>query len=209
MVEEHILVVGQSPADNRHRPGRHLGAGWVITEQLERWFLDAGFQRGAAQRVYFQNIVPVYVGERGPRRSEILMYRPWFDGELRIIRPSLVLTLGRIASGEFVGDGKWNWIEDAGRLKLIERAGLDMWVMCMPHPSGVNRIWNTEEGTQIHDQSLQLLKWARIQMEMVPHDAPNPSSLAHSLLSAVLFNDTRGKYQTHGSTQATQEDQGL
>lgn len=88
-----ILFVGEAPGRNEAATGRPFcgAAGRVLDELLSA----AGIKRG---NVYITNIVkdrpPL---NRDPSPEEVLMYAPFLDRQIEIIKPRVIGTLGRIS----------------------------------------------------------------------------------------------------------------
>lgn len=88
-----ILFVGEAPGRNEAATGRPFcgAAGRVLDELFSR----AGIRR---EEVYITNIVkdrpPL---NRDPLPEEVLMYAPFLDRQIEIIKPRVIGTLGRIS----------------------------------------------------------------------------------------------------------------
>jgi uracil-DNA glycosylase len=113
-----VMLVGEQPGDAEDRAGRPFvgPAGRLLDEALE----SAGIDRKTA---YVTNTVKHFKWEpRGKRRlhskanaTEIKACRPWLEGELRAIRPTVLVCLGATAAQALLGAqfrvtaqrGKW------------------------------------------------------------------------------------------------------
>jgi len=101
-----VMLVGEQPGDQEDRAGRpFVGlAGRLLDEALE----TAGIDRTSA---YVTNVVKHFKWEaRGKRRihakpawSEIAACRPWLDGELEAVRPTVLVCLGATAAQAILG----------------------------------------------------------------------------------------------------------
>ena len=101
-----VMLVGEQPGDQEARAGRPFvgPAGRLLDEALE----TAGIDREAA---YVTNVVKHFKWEaRGKRRihakpawSEIAACRPWLDGELEAVRPTVLVCLGATAAQALLG----------------------------------------------------------------------------------------------------------
>jgi len=90
-----VMFVGEAPGRNEAATGRPFvgAAGKILNELLE----SAGIAR---EDVYITNIVkdrPPF--NRDPLPDEIEIYGPFLDHQIRIIQPSVIVTLGRYAMG--------------------------------------------------------------------------------------------------------------
>lgn len=90
-----VMLIGEAPGRNEAATGRPFvgAAGKILDELLE----SAGIKRGD---VYITNIVkdrPPF--NRDPLPEEIAVYAPFLDRQIDIIRPEVIVTLGRYAMG--------------------------------------------------------------------------------------------------------------
>ncbi len=133
-----VVLVGEAPGDREDREGKPFvgPAGAILTKALE--------QAGLASRdLYLTNAVKHFKFEpRGKRRihkkpdaGEITACHPWLEGELRKVRPSIVVCLGVTAARAVFGRP----------VKIGERRGRfeaspDGWdVTVTVHPSAILR----------------------------------------------------------------------
>lgn len=102
------MLVGEAPGRQEDRRGEpFIGqAGRFLDELLAL----AGLSRG---QVYITNVVksrpfagPPPGVNRAPAPQEIAACRHWLDEQLRIIRPQIIVALGRVALESFVPGGK-------------------------------------------------------------------------------------------------------
>lgn len=90
-----LMFIGEAPGRNEAATGRPFvgAAGKILNELLE----SAGIPR---EEVYITNIVkdrPPF--NRDPEPAEIAAYGPFLDRQIEIIRPAVLVTLGRYAMG--------------------------------------------------------------------------------------------------------------
>lgn len=98
-----IVLIGEAPGRQEDRQGEpFVGAAGKVLEEL---LASVGLSR---DDVYITNVVksrptsgPRPGRNRPPAPEEIAACRPWLDEQLRIIRPAVIVTLGRIALEEF------------------------------------------------------------------------------------------------------------
>ena len=103
-----LMLVGEMPGNDEDLAGRPFvgPAGRV----LDRALADAGIERDDA---YVTNVVKHFKWEqRGKRRlhkrptsEEVAACRPWFDAELDLIRPEVLVCLGATAAKALLGAG--------------------------------------------------------------------------------------------------------
>ena len=160
-VGNRVMVVGQAPgALARERPMPYLGA---TGRTLRGWLARAGFDDGALHgRFYLTSLTKCFPGpsasgkgDRAPSAAEVALCRTHLDRELALVRPELVLALGRLAAVAFLGSAPLT--ELVGTLQPAERAGHRLLVLPLPHPSGVSRSLNDPATRARHERALDLL----------------------------------------------------
>jgi uracil-DNA glycosylase family 4 len=88
-----IMFIGEGPGFHEDRQGRPFvgAAGNYLNELLEK----IGFER---EDVYITNVVKCRPpGNRDPQPEEIEACRPYLDKQIDLIRPRLIVTLGRFS----------------------------------------------------------------------------------------------------------------
>jgi DNA polymerase len=86
-----LMFIGEGPGFHEDRQGRPFvgAAGQFLNELLE----SIGLKR---KEVYITNVVKCRPpGNRDPQPDEIAACRPYLDGQIELIRPRLIVTLGR------------------------------------------------------------------------------------------------------------------
>lgn len=142
-----FLLVGQAPgqvelASRRPFSGR---AG----KELDRWMVRAGFADAEEFRraTYIAALMRCFPG-RNPRGSGDL--KPplkgvancahWLDAELFLLRPRVVIPVGQLAIGRFLGAGS---LDD----RVGRQFGTAPVIVPLPHPSGQSR-WLNDAGNR-------------------------------------------------------------
>ena len=90
-----ILMIGEAPGRNEAKTGRPFcgTAGKVLDQLLQH----VGLER---ESIYITNIVKDRPPEnRDPTAEEISVYGPFLDEQIEIIKPKIIVTLGRYAMG--------------------------------------------------------------------------------------------------------------
>jgi uracil-DNA glycosylase len=161
-----VMVVGQAPGALAHeRPYPYMGA---TGKTLRGWLATAGFEAEALHgRFYLTSLTKCFPGasvsgkgDRAPSAAEIGLCAGHLDRELALVRPELVLALGRLAITALVGPGPLATL--VGTLREVERAGHRFLVLPLPHPSGVSRWLNDPANRERHARALALLAEERV-----------------------------------------------
>jgi DNA polymerase len=88
-----IVFVGEGPGENEDLQGRPFVG--RAGEQLNKWIAAMGLKR---EDVYIANIVKCRPpGNREPAPDEVATCTPYLERQIEIIRPSVLVTLGRPA----------------------------------------------------------------------------------------------------------------
>lgn len=132
-----VMLVGEQPGDQEDLQGRPFvgPAGKVLDKALEA----AGIDR---DDVYVTNAVKHFKFEpRGKRRihkkpngMQIAACRPWFDEEVRAVKPSVIVCLGATAAQALLGP-KFRVTQDRG--KIISTGAIP--IIATVHPSSILR----------------------------------------------------------------------
>lgn len=161
-VRSRVMLVGQAPGTREPLLGRPFA--WTAGKTLFRWFEEAsGFGEDffraniymAAVCRCFPGKHPKGSGDRVPDEVEIANCAPWMEREIAILRPGLVVPVGRLAIGQFVDVPKLSDV--IGRCISGERAGVKFDLIAIPHPSGASTWHRTEPGRTLLRRALRLL----------------------------------------------------
>jgi len=141
-VVSRVLLVGQAPGDKEPKLGRPFA--WTAGKTLFRWFNEAAGIDEAAFRasVYMAAVCRCFPGkkasggDRVPSPEEIGKCSDWLDRELELLKPSLVIAVGKLAIAQFMEVEK---LDDAvGRVFRLSRAGVSFDLIPLPHSSGAS-----------------------------------------------------------------------
>lgn len=157
-----IMLVGQAPGkseleDRRAFTGR---AG----RTLFRWLEPTGLDEAAFRRdVYIAAVTRCYPGpspggrgDRVPSLEEQALCAPWLGAELDLIRPALLIPVGRLAIDRFLGADPLDRL--VGRVHVANVRGRDVKVIPLPHPSGASSWINTPANRALLDRALSHLR---------------------------------------------------
>src|SRR5688572_15603057 len=159
-----VMLVGQAPGkseleDRRAFTGR---AGRTLFRWLERSGLDeAAFRR----EVYIAAITRCYPGpspsgrgDRVPSLDEQALCAPWLDTEIDLIRPALIIPVGRLAIDRFLDAEPLDRL--VGRVHVARVRGRSIKVIPLPHPSGASSWVNVPVNRALLDCALDHLRAA-------------------------------------------------
>jgi uracil-DNA glycosylase len=161
-VPSDILLVGQAPGVREPGLGRPFA--WTAGRTLFRWFEEAcGFGEDVFRaRIYMAAVCrcfpgkhPKGSGDRVPDEAEIANCAPWLAREISLLRPRLVIPVGKLAIAQFLDAGKLT--EVIGRRFVLQREGVTFDLVGLPHPSGASTWHRMEPGRTLLRRALRLL----------------------------------------------------
>ena len=125
-----LVVIGEAPGAEEDASGRpFVGRSGQL---LDKILQAAGFSR---QEVYICNILKCRPpGNRNPMENEIISCMPWLLRQLQIIRPKLILMLGKVAANTILDN---TLSLGSMRGKLITWKGYDCFITY--HPAALLR----------------------------------------------------------------------
>jgi uracil-DNA glycosylase len=155
------MLIGQAPGEKEGPAGRPFA--WTAGRTLFQWFAGIGLEEAAfRRRVYMAAVCRCYPGkapkggDRVPSRTEIRSCAPWMRAEMRILRPRLILPVGRLAAARFLSFGRLtDVIGEAHRAPDLCGRAVD--VIPLPHPSGASPWHRVEPGKALLERALVLI----------------------------------------------------
>jgi uracil-DNA glycosylase len=176
-VRSQVLLIGQAPGAREGAAGRPFA--WTAGKQLFKWFATLGVDEETFRsRVYMAAVCRCFPGkkpgggDREPGRDEIAACAGWLDRELELLRPRLVLPVGRLAIVELLGDAPLGDV--IGRQHRAERAGVTVDVLPLPHPSGASTWFKREPGITLLSRALNLVAGHPAWRATFPSARPHP-----------------------------------
>ncbi len=163
---QRLMIVGQAPGPSAgERPLPYTGA---TGRTLRRWLERAGFPPEALHRDFYLTSLtkcfpgpatgPGAKGDRPPSAREIALCARHLDREVALVRPEIIVSLGRLAAERLDPTARRLPLTDlVGTLRPAERAGHAFCLLPLPHPSGVSRWLNDPAHSARLDVALAIL----------------------------------------------------
>jgi len=156
-----VLLVGQAPGDKEPKLGRPFA--WTAGRTLFRWFYEAAGIAEAQFRasVYMAAVCRCFPGkkasggDRVPSPEEIKKCSAWLDRELELLRPALVIPIGKLAIAQFMEVDKLDGV--VGRVFPLKRGGLFFDLIPLPHSSGASPWRYSAAGKPLLAKALSLI----------------------------------------------------
>lgn len=153
-----ILLIGEAPGFHEHVQRRpFVGRSGKL---LRKVLAEVGFP---PESVYITNIVKARPPDnRDPSPEEIAAYRPFLDQEIRVVAPTLIVTLGRFSMAKFLPDVKISQVH--GRLHRVIWQQQPTYVLPMYHPAAALRSTQlTTSFTNDFQKLAKVLDWVKSQ----------------------------------------------
>jgi uracil-DNA glycosylase len=160
-IRSEVMIVGQAPGPREpllQRPFAHTAG-----KTLFRWFEKfCGLNEAAVRsKIYFAAVCRCFPGknssgtDRVPAFDEVRNCSPWMDAEIQILRPTLIIPVGRLAILQFIDCEKLEKV--IGRKFRAKRAGHCFDVIPLPHPSGASPWHKIPPGRDLTKRALKLV----------------------------------------------------
>ncbi len=160
-VVSRVISVGQAPGVKEPVLGRPFA--WTAGKTLFGWFHRACGISEADFRatIYMAAVCRCFPGktkvggDRVPDPTEVATCRRWLDAELSMLRPALVLPIGKLAIQQFLPADKLT--EIIGKKFTITAGDHEFDLVPLPHPSGASPWHRMEPGRTLLAQALDLI----------------------------------------------------
>ena len=155
------MLIGQAPGQTEIGGGPPFAGRAGRT--LFKWLATVGMDEATAREwLYISAITRCYPGahpsgrgDRVPAPAERARCADWLEDELRIIRPSVIVPVGRLAIDRFLGPRPL--AELIGAEHEVVHAGGRSIAIPLPHPSGASSWIHAPGNRDLLDRALALL----------------------------------------------------
>ncbi|HZZ19751.1 MAG TPA: uracil-DNA glycosylase family protein [Opitutaceae bacterium] len=160
-VASEIMLIGQAPGDKEPIMGRPFA--WTAGKTLFKWFAASpGWTEDQVRdRIYFAAVCRCFPGklpmggDRVPAPDEIENCNYWMEKEFKLLRPKLVLPVGKLAISRFLESAPLQ--ETIGKAFKVKLAGMEADCIPLPHPSGASPWHRMEPGITLLRKALDLI----------------------------------------------------
>lgn len=160
-VVSEVILIGQAPGPREpvlQRPFAHTAG-----KTLFQWFdafcgMDEAIVRST---IYFAAVCRCFPGktptggDRVPAPDEIHNCSSWMDDEIKLLRPRLIIPVGRLAIAQFIDCEKLEKV--VGRSLRVTRAQHRFDLIPLPHPSGASPWHKISPGKELLELALKLI----------------------------------------------------
>jgi uracil-DNA glycosylase len=153
------MIIGQAPGIREPvlaRPFAHTAG-----KTLFRWFEQfCGMDEATVRAtIYFAAVIRCFPGkakggtDRVPAPDEIRNCASWTDDEFEILRPRLIIPVGRLAITQFIPCEKLDQV--IGRKFAVTRSNEKIDLIPLPHPSGASPWPKLSPGKELLAQAMR------------------------------------------------------
>ena len=156
-----VMLIGQAPGVKEPVLARPFA--WTAGRTLFGWFNQfCGMTEEEVRAcIYFAAVCRCFPGktsaggDRVPAPDEIRNCSSWMNDELEILRPQLVIPVGKLAISQFMAVGKLD--EVIGRTFHMRRERRAFDLIPLPHPSGASPWHRIPPGKQLLEKAMGLI----------------------------------------------------
>lgn len=156
-----ILLIGQAPGDKEGGFGKPFA--WTAGKTMFKWFEHIGLDEETfRQRVYMAAVCRCFpgknptAGDRVPSKEEIANCSGWLKAEIDLLKPELILPVGKLAISQLMPVNKLN--EVIGKVHSVNFHGHSSEAIPLPHPSGASTWHRMEPGITLLESALRALQ---------------------------------------------------
>jgi uracil-DNA glycosylase len=158
-----VMLVGQAPGQVETSAGERRAFAGRAGKTMFRWLDRIGVDEATFRsRVYIAAVTRCYPGpspsgrgDRVPSRLEQERCSTWLDAELEIIRPKLLIPVGKLAMEKFLPSAPLDQL--IGQVHDVEHASGHSRVIPLPHPSGASSWVNAPAHKTLLERALALI----------------------------------------------------
>lgn len=162
-VTSRVMLVGQAPGVKEPSLGRPFA--WTAGKAMFKWFEQ---ETGVTEVEFRQTVYMAAVcrcfpgknslgGDRVPSREEVALCGTWLRAEIAILKPGLVIPVGKLAIGQFL-DQLPVLTALIGHMTHVRKFDHDFDVIPLPHPSGASPWHRIEPGKTLTVKALALIR---------------------------------------------------
>ncbi|HEU4729278.1 MAG TPA: uracil-DNA glycosylase family protein [Kofleriaceae bacterium] len=177
-----VMLIGQAPGAREGPAGKPFA--WTAGKTMFGWFAQLGLgEEPFRQRIYMAAVCRCFPGkaprggDRVPSDDEIARCSRHLTRELQILRPRLVIPVGKLAIAQLVPNAG-QLAEIVGARRRATLAGVDLDIIALPHPSGASTWHRMEPGKTLLARALAEI--GRHEAWRAVLAAEDPATAAHA-----------------------------
>jgi uracil-DNA glycosylase len=156
-----VMLIGQAPGVKEPVLARPFA--WTAGKTLFGWFNQfcAMDEAEVRARIYFAAVCRCFPGktaaggDRVPAPDEVRNCSSWMNDELDILRPQLLIAVGKLAISQFMVVDKLDQVIGHAFPMRRNRRAFDL--IPLPHPSGASPWHRIAPGKQLLEKAMRLI----------------------------------------------------
>jgi uracil-DNA glycosylase len=156
-----VMLLGQAPGVREPVLGKPFA--WTAGRTLFGWFEEFCYLSEAEvrSRIYFAAVCRCFPGktasngDRVPAPDEIRNCSSWMNNEIDLLRPQLIVPVGKLAIAQFLVFAKLD--EVVGRSFRLHRNDRAFDMIPLPHPSGASPWHRVLPGIELLRKAMRLI----------------------------------------------------
>jgi uracil-DNA glycosylase len=172
-----VMLIGQAPGVHEGPAGKPFA--WTAGKTMFGWFASIGVPEATfRQQIYMAAVCRCFPGkaikgggDRVPSDDEIARCSRHLMREIQILRPRLVIPVGKLAIAQIVPDAA-QLVDIVGTRRRATLAGVELDVIALPHPSGASTWHRMEPGKALLARALAEIDrhpaWQQIRAAQAP-----------------------------------------
>lgn len=156
-----VMLIGQAPGVKEPVLARPFA--WTAGKTLFGWFREfCGLtEEEVRARIYFAAVCRCFPGrtsaggDRVPAPDEIRNCSSWMNDEMEILRPQLLIPVGKLAIAQFMAVPKLDGV--IGRAFPMRRGRAAYDLIPLPHPSGASPWHRIPPGKALLGEAMRLI----------------------------------------------------
>ena len=156
-----VLLIGQAPGPKEIETRRPFA--WTAGKTLFGWFAQIGLDESHfREHVYMAAVCRCFPGkkpaggDRVPNPDEVTSCSRWLQTEIRLLKPRLILPVGKLAIAQLMPVDRLNDV--VGKKRQLTAYEVTADVIALPHPSGASTWHRTEPGRSLLRKALRIIR---------------------------------------------------
>ena len=156
-----VMIIGQAPGPREpilQRPFAHTAG-----RTLFQWFTAFCYlsETELRSQTYFAAVCRCFPGkteaggDRVPSPTEILNCQSWMNDEIDLLRPKLIIPVGKLAITQFISAPKLDQV--VGKIFHLRRNQHAFDLIPLPHPSGASPWHRIPPGSKLLQKAMRLI----------------------------------------------------
>lgn len=170
-----VMLIGQAPGNREGPAGKPFA--WTAGKTLFGWFAGLGLdEEDFRSRVYMAAVARCFPGkadgggDRVPSPEEVERCSRHLAAESRILKPRLVIPVGKLAIAQLFPDAK-QLVDIVGTERKARLGEHEVDAIALPHPSGASTWHRTEPGKTLLVRALAKIAQHEAWQSILPTEA--------------------------------------